>query len=91
MKNKQLILNKKINLRKYSLIKYLLTEFLNIYLANLIIIFTLLSSFYKVNKSKYNNLFYFYLILSKESNLLSDLSWQATYWCSPSLVWALIM
>ena len=79
MKNKQLILNKKINLRKYSLIKYLLTEFLNIYLANLIIIFTLLSSFYKVNKSKYNNLFYFYLILSKESNLLSDLSWQATY------------
>ena len=79
MKNKQLILNKKINLRKYSLIKYLLTEFLNIYLANLIIIFTSFSSFYKVNKSKYNCLFYFYLILSKESNLLSDLSWQATY------------
>lgn len=79
MKNKQLILNKKKNLRKYSLIKYLLKEFWNIYLANLIIIFSLLSSFYKVNKSKYNCLFYFYLILSKESNLLSDLSWQATY------------
>lgn len=63
MKNKQLILNKKINIRKYSLIKYLLKEFWNIYLTNLIIIFTLLSSFYKVNKSKYNCLNYIYLIL----------------------------
>ena len=40
MKNKQLILNKKINIRKYSLIKYLLKEFWNIYLTNLINVYS---------------------------------------------------